>query len=92
MCNILIIYMAHKKNNKPKLRMKEGNIHLQIFKNKGVNGTYPTVKITSYRFPFGKYNQIITLMANETERLKKLLNEMPEIKKKGKDEEDESKK
>lgn len=71
--------MAHKKKNKPKFRDKEGNIHLQIFKNKGANGEYVTYKITSYRFPFGKYNQEMTLMKIEVERLMELLERKPEV-------------
>ena len=71
--------MAHKKNNKPKLKIKEGNMHLQIFKNKGAHGTYAVIKITSYRFPFGKYNQSVSLMPIEIERLMKVFARMPKI-------------
>jgi len=78
--------MASKKGNKPKFKDKEGNIQLQIFKNKGKkNSVYAIYRIWSYRFPF-KYNQKIDLTTPELESLKKLLGRLPEIKitKKGK--------
>tara|TARA_Y100000034_G_scaffold135479_1_gene207562 strand:- start:1598 stop:1870 length:273 start_codon:yes stop_codon:yes gene_type:complete len=71
--------MAHMKNNKPKFKDKEGNMHIQIFINKGKDGVkYPIFKVWRYRFPF-KYNASIDFYATEVMKLKELLNRMPHI-------------
>jgi len=74
------------RKKKPVMEDKENNIRCQIWKNKSPKGNpFILVKFFVYKFPF-KYTQTLTINLAEIKSLKALLDRMPEIKIKEKDE------
>lgn len=64
---------------KPVFQDKEGCIRLAVFKNKNSNGqVYPLICINVVKFPF-KYCRKIYVVPSEAEKLKTLLERLPEI-------------
>ena len=69
-----------KRKKKPIWELKEGNVKLQLWKNKNVKGTiFITGRFHVYSFPFTYYKKI-DLKMNEIYRMGEIIRQMPEIK------------